>query len=159
MRYIGGCKCLQCRAANSSYEVGRAAARKAGDWNGVVSAESARMHILALSSAGVGRRSIAEASDVAETIIVEIKSGRRMRIRARTSRKILDVTAQAARDGAYIDASPAWKQIRELLREGFTKCELAHRLGVGNSIQFGKKRMAAKSVAKVDRFYRTIMAE
>lgn len=49
LRYMAGCKCMLCRAANSRYETERAAARKNGDWNGLVSAIHARRHILKLS--------------------------------------------------------------------------------------------------------------
>ena len=38
IRYVGGCRCLPCRAANSRYESERQAARKLGDWNGLVDA-------------------------------------------------------------------------------------------------------------------------
>lgn len=38
LKYLAGCRCVPCRAANSRYEVARAAARKAGDWNGLVPA-------------------------------------------------------------------------------------------------------------------------
>ena len=51
LKYMGGCKCMLCRAANSRYETERAVARKNGDWNGIVDARAARRHILKLSKA------------------------------------------------------------------------------------------------------------
>ena len=37
-RYLSGCKCVPCRAANSRYSTERAAAQRAGDWRGFVPA-------------------------------------------------------------------------------------------------------------------------
>jgi hypothetical protein len=65
LKYMGGCKCMLCRAANSRYETERAVARKNGDWNGIVDARAARRHILKLSKAGVGYKSVADAASVA----------------------------------------------------------------------------------------------
>jgi hypothetical protein len=129
LRYLGGCKCLKCRMANSNYETARARARAAGDWNGNVSAAEARKHILKLSRKGIGRRSIAEASDVAETVIAEIRSGKKQQIRARTARRILAVTPAAIADHALVPAARAWRLINELLEEGFTKAHIARELG------------------------------
>jgi hypothetical protein len=36
IKYMAGCRCLICRAANSNYECARAKARKNGQWNGLV---------------------------------------------------------------------------------------------------------------------------
>jgi hypothetical protein len=87
LRYLAGCRCFHCRRANSDYERERAAARAAGDWNGIVDAAPARRHILALSRRGVGRRMVAAASDVGLSVIADIRTGRKMRIRARTERQ------------------------------------------------------------------------
>src|SRR5260370_12030990 len=67
LKYMGGCKCIPCRAANSRYEVERSAARKAGDWNGIVDADRARTHIRKLSKAGVGYKPVADAPGVARS--------------------------------------------------------------------------------------------
>lgn len=75
LKYMAGCHCNLCRAANTAYERQRKQAREAGDWNGLVSSAKARRHINNLSKAGVGRRSIAACSDVGDTIIFDIKAG------------------------------------------------------------------------------------
>ena len=41
-RYVSGCKCVPCRAANSRYQSGRFYAIRDGDWNGFVNAATAR---------------------------------------------------------------------------------------------------------------------
>ncbi len=106
LKYMGGCKCMLCRAANSRYETERAVARKNGDWNGIVDARAARRHILKLSKAGVGYKSVADAASVAHSVVAEIRAGRKLRIRQRTERSILAVTKTAYARGALIDADP-----------------------------------------------------
>jgi hypothetical protein len=157
LRYMAGCRCMLCRAANSRYEVMRSAARKNGDWNGLVSAKRAQKHILKLFRQGVGRRAICAASDVADSIIHQIKLGRKQQIRKRTETRILAVSVEAIADKSLVDAKHTWVLIRRLLDQGFTKQELAKRLGYARAIQFGKERVTARSAAKVERFYRMIM--
>lgn len=89
LRYIGGCKCFQCRRANSDYERDRKAARLAGDWNGFVPADRARAHLMSLSRSGVGKRAVQAASDVCMTVLQDIRTGKKAQIRARTERRIL----------------------------------------------------------------------
>ncbi len=157
---MAGCRCVRCRAANSNYESVRAVARKAGDWNGLVSAEPARRHILRLSKQSVGRRALAAASDVPATTISKIRSGERATIRKRTEERILGVSELAVSDAAVIPAASAWRQIRTLLEEGFTKAELARRLGyTGAGLQLGKQMILARNAARVDRLYRMVMME
>ena len=85
VRYMTGCKCMLCRAANSRYESDRAVARKNGDWNGIVPATMARCHLLKLSRRGIGRRLIAEACGVSQSTLAAIKARRKTNIQARTS--------------------------------------------------------------------------
>jgi len=157
LRYIGGCRCAECRAANSRYECERARARKAGDWNGVVSAERARAHLRQLARKGVGRRAVQAATDLPESILHEIRHGRRPRIRARTERKILAVTPAVRADHSYVSAGRLWQRLNQLLEEGFSKSFLARQLGyVGPGLQFSRTRVTAKSDARVERLHRRL---
>jgi len=159
LRYMAGCKCMLCRAANSRYETERAAARKNGDWNGLVSAVKARRHLLKLSRAGVGRRSVADSTDCSITVIQEIKKGRKSKIRARTERKILAVPAKVVTEAGLVDAEETWIRINRLLGEGFTKSELAHRLGYKmGALQIATVFITARNERRVQRFHDQIMA-
>lgn len=159
LRYIGGCRCDDCRRANTAYEKARAIARKAGDWNGVVSADRARAHMVALARQGVGRRAVAAASDIAETILCTIRSGARKQIRARTERKILAVTPAAASDRAITDAGPTWKLIAELVAAGFTKRAIGRKLGQhGSGLQLGRTRITVRNADRVKRIHAELMA-
>jgi hypothetical protein len=160
IKYAAGCRCIRCRAANSNYESARAIARKAGEWNGLVPAGPSRKHILRLSKQGVGRRALAAASDVPATTISKIKSGERTTIRKRTEDRILGISELAVSDAALIPAAPTWLQIQTLLAEGFTRAELARRLGFSDlGLRLGKQMILARSAARVDRFYRMVMKE
>lgn len=157
LRYMAGCRCLKCRMANSNYETARARARRAGDWNGVVSAERSRAHILALSKQGVGRSIVASVSGVAKSTVCEVRAGTKLRIRARTERKILAVTKDMRGDAALIPAAQTWRLVRLLQEEGFTKAELARRLGRKSpALQINSKVVTARTAHEVARLYRKL---
>lgn len=159
LRYMSGCRCDLCRKANSSYENERQKARKQGDWNGVVSAAKAQAHLNKLSAAGVGRRAVAAATDIAETVLLEIRSGRKTQIRGRTERKILAVSVAAASDAALTDAAPSWKLIDEMIEGGYTRGRIAHELGRKMpSLQIGKDRMLVRTAHQVEVVHRRLMA-
>lgn len=150
LRYMAGCRCADCRRANTEYEKSRAAARKAGNWNGLVPAQRARAHMAALSTASVGRRQVADASGVADSILFKIISGERLKIRALTERAILAVTPAAAADHALIDAAPSWELLDDLLAVGFSKADLARELGMKTpALQINRSRVTVRNAHDV----------
>jgi hypothetical protein len=154
LRYIAGCRCQECRRANTAYETARAKARKAGDWNGIVPAARARAHLNALSAAGVGRRQVTDASGIAETTLQLIAAGRRTNLRARTERSILAVTTQALADHALVDAGPMWRLLDDLLASGYAKAELARALGYETgAIQFKRTQCTVRNAYDVERLH------
>jgi hypothetical protein len=157
LRYIAGCKCFHCRRANSDYERSRKAARLAGDWNGIVPADKARAHLMSLSRRGVGKRAVQAASDVCQTVLTDIRTGKKSQIRARTERKILAVTPAMVSDRALVKPGRTFRLIAALKDEGFSKAELARRLGYRNeALQFKPNRMTARNVARVENLYRSL---
>lgn len=159
LRYIGGCRCDHCRKANSEYEQERIKARAAGDWNGLVDASKARHHLLQLSEQGIGRRAVAAASDVAESILCSIRAGTKTRIRARTERQILAVTPDMASDRALVDASATWKLIRELVKSGFSRSRISLEMGTsGRALQLAKDRVTVRNANKIERVHAKLMA-
>lgn len=158
VRYMAGCRCLKCRMANSNYETERARARKAGDWNGIVDATPARQHIRKLSRQGVGYKLVAEAADLPTSIVFGIRTGDRPRARARTVRKILEVSTACRGDSTLISAKPTWRRIEILLEEGYTKAALAKMLGYDRpALQIGRERVTVRNAAKVERLYQRLM--
>lgn len=154
LRYAAGCRCKRCRAANSAYENRRVAARKAGEWNGIIDASKARAWIAHLSAHGVGRRAIAYASDVSETVLCEIRSGRKTKIRALTERRILAVSIDMALDGALLPAGPTWLLIDELLAAGITKRQIAARIGQTNgALQLSRESVTVRHAYQVKKLH------
>jgi transcriptional regulator with XRE-family HTH domain len=158
IKYMGGCRCLPCRAANAQYAAQRSRAVQAGLSGKLVPSAEARNHLKELTRLGVGLRSVSAATDVSRSILREIRKGRRTQIRASTEAKILNVDRSAFAGGAIVSAVPTRKQITELLSEGFTSRELARRTGVSaNVLQMKRPHIRAFTAARIDRFYRIIM--
>jgi len=154
LKYIGGCRCAECRRANTEYEKARAIARKAGDWNGNVSAERARKHLHQLSLRGIGRRTVQAATDIADTILVSIMNGSKIQIRARTERLILAVTEDCRADHALVSADDSWRLIRELLEAGFTRARIAKELGNKTpNLQLSKAQVTVRHAAMIERIH------
>jgi hypothetical protein len=162
LRYRAGCRCFACRSANTAYEASRKVARAVGDWNGLVSAEKARAHLKALSAQGVGRRSVRAASDVADTVLADIISGRKTNIRAATERAILAVTAAAAGDGALVPGKATWKMLDQLIADGYTRRYLAVRLGSKSKVpqlQLKRDFVTVRSAYLVERLFEQLKCE
>lgn len=156
-RYVAGCRCELCRTANRNYARKRAKAQREGDWNGLVPADRARAHLLSLSRKGVGRRAVAAATDIADSVLHKIRQGTRRKIRARTERLILSVTAAAVSDRALVKPGRTAKLIELLQDEGYSKAELARKLGyAAPALQFKPHRMTARNVARVETLYRRL---
>lgn len=155
VKYIGGCRCELCRKANSLYESARAKARRAGDWNGIVPADRARAHLKALARAGIGRRAVEAVSDVPNSILQEIKQGKRTRIRARTERKVLAVGKAQAADHSFVPARRTWALLGELLEEGYTRRQLLERLGL-TKLQYRRTRVLVRTQARIERLHREL---
>ncbi len=157
-RYNSGCRCFSCRVASSAYDRARYRARRNGEWNGTVSAERARNHLAHLSSKGVGYCSVAAASDVSETLLYYIASGRRTHIRAQTERRILAVDEGAGLAGTLLPAAPTWKLLDELIERGFSRAQLAEWLGYKRSLHIHRGRITAKTAARVRHMYELLNA-
>ncbi len=157
LRYMGGCRCQECRSANTAYERRRSMARAAGEWNGLVSAQAAREHLATLSKQGVGRRAVGDVSGVADTILSLIISGRKIQIRASTEKAILAVTADAKADHALVPAGSTWALIHELLADGYTKGFLALSMGRKRAaLQLKKDHVTVRSAYEVSRLHKRL---
>lgn len=154
LRYMAGCRCQDCRGANTAYEKARAKARKAGDWNGLVYADKARAHMAALSSRNVGRNTVRDVSGVSKSVLVAVISGEKKKIRAATERAILAVTEAAAADHALISAGPTWKLLDELIADGYTKAELARQLGAQRpALQISRHQVTVRNAYEVQQLH------
>ena len=127
-------------------------------WNGLVDAEPARTHLAMLSRVGVGRRAVEAACGVADTVLQEVISGKKTKIRANTSRDILSVDASAKSDGALVPAKATWKRIREMVKVGYSKAELAKELGYAvPALQIGRRQVTVRNEHEVKKLHKDIM--
>lgn len=125
-------------------------------WNGLVDAGPARRHLKQLSRAGVGYKSVADACDIARSVVAKILSGKRKKIRANTAKAILAVDTGAVADQALVDAAPMWRMIDRLMRvHGYTRGEIARRIGKKRrALQLGKRRVTARNYHKIAQLLR-----
>jgi hypothetical protein len=123
------------------------------EWNGLVPANHARRHMRWLSKQGVGYKSIAATTDLAESTLFEILKGKRTQIRSETAQLILDVDTSAIADHALVDAAGAWAAISRLMQfHGYTKARISKEIGQGGrALQLGKKKILAKTAMKIQR--------
>ncbi len=140
--------CLRCRA------------RLAAVWNGLVSSAAVRVHLRKLSRQGVGYKSVAIAADVGKTVLADILFHDKPQLRAQAARRILAIDRDAVADCALVNAGPTWRRLNRLLSEGFTKTELARRLGSKArtpALRFKGRYVLARTAARVERFYHLVM--
>lgn len=131
-------------------------------WNGIVSAAPVLAHLKRLSKQGVGYKSVAASADVSVTVLQRVMVGTKTHMRAQAIKRVLAVTKDALADHALVRAGRTHQQLTRLLEEGFTKTELARRLGSKAktpALQLRAFRITAKTAMKVDRLYRMVMAE
>lgn len=159
VKYKAGCRCRDCTAANRAYVKLREIAKlEHGDFNGLVDARAAREHLKKLAKAGVGKRAVHAASGVALTVIFDIRSGTKRRIRARTERKLLAVGREHRALGAIVPGERTHKLVAELLEEGYTEPFLARQLGYASPVlQFKYKHHVVKETElDVERLHRRL---
>ncbi len=156
-RYVAGCRCMLCRAANSRYSCQAQRKHDAGETGHIASAEAARKHLLKLSHQGVGYKAVAKACDVAASVMLEVRNGRRRRIRQTTERRILAVDREAVADGALVSAGPTWRLLDELILGGYSKAQLARWLGYATpALQINRRQITAATASRVERMYRLV---
>lgn len=159
-KYVQGCRCVNCRAANSAYYKARRM-RKPLRRKETVDATRAREFLSLLSEAGVGRNSVHAVCGVGKRLLWEIASGKAKRIFCSTEARILAVKANEARPrGANVEAEVTLQQIHALLKEGFTRGDLAdrlHRFSDRLRIGEGKGKVRLENALKVNKLYQALM--
>lgn len=158
-RYTSGCRCAPCRAANTAYQRARTKAKIYGRANPLRPVAAVVRHLRSLARAGVGVRPISDAAKVAGSTIRKVLAGQRLHLREATARRLLAVTADVIADGALVPAGPTWKLLDELIDEGFTRTDLARRLGSKGrrpTLQIRRDRVEAATAAKVERLHRQL---
>ena len=151
-RYMRGCRCLPCRAANSRYECQRQLERLKGWANGCTGTEQVRQHLHAAEPPGhrqqAGRQGRAGEPGALQQVRLEL----RKHMRAQSVARVLAVGAEARAPGALVPAGSTLRRIEWLLDEGFTRTALARMLGSKAKqpkLQIRNDRVDAGTAAKV----------
>lgn len=156
-KYVSGCRCTPCKAANSRYQCERERKAKDGLTNELVDAEPARVHLKKLSKAGIGYKTVADYSGLGKSTLLKILQRERTRIRKENLMRILAVDTKCVSDGTIVSAGETWQRIKWMRDEGFTDAEIARRMGCKMPhLQIGRKRITGRTAAKVERIYRIV---
>ncbi len=150
---IDKCRCDPCRRAATAAQ----RERRNDIEPAYVTAGPAREHVRMLSEAGVGLKTIAKASGVANGTLSKLmfgdygrKTPPSKRIRKTTLDKILAVTPTAAANGSNVDAGPSWVLLDEMIAAGVPKARIAEQIGQrGPALQLSHTLMSARNVRAV----------
>lgn len=144
-RYTAGCRCDECREAQRveyhNYKRRKALARWGMAEPMLVDSTAVKQHIQYLMAHGMGYKTIAKVSGVAETVIERLagisscKGHPAVRVRPSTERKILAVepTLDNLSGGALIPAGPTVRRVQSLVAIGHSVKHIAERIGKSQS--------------------------
>lgn len=143
VKYVWGrCRCELCTTASRNLNRSRARAIAEGTWIGLVDAAPVRAHLIVLSKAGIGCRTVHNFTGIPYSSLQDVKYGNRKKIRADKAEKVLrlDVTCQS--DRGHVPAAPALAIIRRLQKDmGLTKTAIARRLGLKQrALQYARSK-------------------
>lgn len=155
--YVSGCRCFQCRRANAAYIAERRGRSSvSAEWSDT---GGARAHIATLRAAGLGVPRIAKLAGLSVALVNRIAAGVQFRTRTENVEAILGVKASLAK-GARVNGYRTRHLIRALRAEGFTKAELARRLGLrGRELGLDHRLITVRNALKVRRLFEIVTAE
>lgn len=157
------CRCELCRQAQREYNRRRvrAIARPDEIWCPYVDAGPVREHVQWLRSCGIGLKSLAKLAGVPHGTLSKLMYGdpaRHMppsrRVRPATARKVLAVMPNHAAGAQRVPAAPTWRLLDELIALGWSRGELARRLGhQGPGLQINRTRVLASTARQVEQLH------
>lgn len=154
------CRCELCRVAQRDYNRNRIRqmSRPDGVWRPYVDAGPVRDHLEWLSTCGVGIKTVAKLSGVPHGSLSKVMYGdpqRGMgpskRIRLATAERVLAVMPAMATGGQKVPAGPTWRLLDELVARGWSRSEIARRLGARTpALQLSRDRVRASTARAVE---------
>jgi transcriptional regulator with XRE-family HTH domain len=160
---LDNCRCYQCAAAVSAYEMARYRAIAYGTWQPFVDATPAREHILRLSECGIGSRRLAELSGVSRSLLTAIVHGKPGRepsrkVRPATAERILRVEPTLCNLAAktVVASIGTHRRVQALMARGWSQAKIGERLGVapGNFVALMKSaHVTAATAVKMQAVY------
>ena len=162
--YVQGCHCDACREANKLYNRKNTREKIWKGGNPLVSTEASRAHLLMLAAEGVGTRLVADLAKVSRTVLAGIRDGSRPNVRKRVEERILAVTPDVRflTDALLVDGKPTMKLLKQMLRWGMPKAEIARRLGStakNPALQIKEGLVTNANKVKVEKLYAAAVLE
>lgn len=125
----------------------------------LVDAKPAELRLFSLKAVGVGYRQVAKLTRLSPQVILEIRDGRRAQIRADIACRIMACQAILAH-GQTVTGWRTWRLIDSLERDGFTRGDIAQRLGASTpQLQIERRRIRVRTALKVRTLHQRINAE
>lgn len=163
-----GCRCDSCRRANTLYAQDRkkraALARVGVGPPAMVSAEAVRLHMQALSAAGMGRRAVAEHSGVSLGAIEKIRRGDTLECTHSIATAILGLKP-VLMAGTKVDGEPTFELIDALLAAGVRPGDLGRIVHGPDAVRLShelihhtRQQVRAVTAAKVAELVHTLIA-
>lgn len=139
--YVKGCRCDECRQANTAYQSKLAKRQAHLKFNPeaayLIDSKPVRDHIAMLRLSGMGRRQIAKLSGCSETVIMRLiglnKDRPSNRIRPATAQKILAVQPGNLAPAGMTSSLGTRRRLQALIAIGYSQYHLADRLGTTNA--------------------------
>lgn len=160
---VDRCRCEPCRRAQREYNRMRvrAIARPDEVWCPYVDAGPAREHVKWLATCGVGVKSLAKLSGLPHGTLSKLVYGDRARgmppsrrIRPATAERIFAVLPNMAAGAQKVPAGPTWRLLEDLIGRGWSRAELARRLGnQGPGLQVSRTAVRASTARAVERLH------
>lgn len=154
-RYNLGCRCDDCRRANSAYCHMRKKSPPA-----YVSVAPVRAHLNRLRRKGIGVRAIGDASDFDWRHLQKILYGQQRWIRPENAARLLAVDEGARADSSTVDGRRTHAAIARMVKLGLTRGEIARRLGhQRDKLDFRKVKVELRTEYRILRLLREVEAE
>lgn len=165
MRYMAGCRCWRCRAANSAYEQKLTENRRRYGPNDLVSTDRVYRHLKYLQQFGMGHKTVGRHAGVGKTVLAEILWYGKKQMRRRSEARVLAVlpTLDTLPRNRQIPAADTLTKIQQLIRWGYPKA-LISRDGLGlstiglqiRSLSGKSAVVAVKTAVRIRNFFNKI---
>lgn len=147
------CRCTPCGRANTEYEYQRSRSMVPA----FIDAQPARDHLAWLATQGVGLKTVAKVSGVAQGTLWKLvygKNGRPSeRVRPRTSEAILAVGLEHRAGGSRVPAGVTWQLLDEMITAGVPRVRLAEAIGNRGGLQVSRDLVTMETARKLAEIY------
>lgn len=127
-----GCRCDECRSANTTAERTKYRLKAYGRWCPFVDAGPVREHLSLLAGRDIKAKRVAQLSGVAHPTIVRIADGITKKVRKQTADAILAVepSPDLLTPRSHVDGTGTRRRLQALIAVGWSRSKLAKQVGI-----------------------------